>query len=54
MEKTIQTKVRRHEDLIAREVFGTPLSSAILVHIIADKCRNSANATIAPKATLNP
>jgi|EP01043_Picozoa_sp_COSAG02_P023856 hypothetical protein len=47
MQRTIEEKVGRHEDELARRVLGTPVPSRILEHILADKFTRSSIATVA-------
>jgi hypothetical protein len=47
MQRTIEAKVRRHEDELARSVLGTPVPSRILEHILADKFARSSVAKVA-------
>eukprot|EP00931_Biecheleriopsis_adriatica_P048723 TRINITY_DN28156_c0_g1_i1.p1 TRINITY_DN28156_c0_g1~~TRINITY_DN28156_c0_g1_i1.p1 ORF type:complete len:2295 (-),score=500.02 TRINITY_DN28156_c0_g1_i1:122-7006(-) len=41
MEMTLSRKVQKHIDSLAREIFGTPVPSKILIHILGDKFNRS-------------
>eukprot|EP01043_Picozoa_sp_COSAG02_P047485 COSAG02_NODE_4558_length_5217_cov_3.109222_3_plen_119_part_00 len=47
MQRTIEAKVRRHEDELAHGVLGTPVPSRIIEHILADKFARSSVARVA-------
>ena len=50
MESTISKKVERHEQNIARYVFGKPVPSGILTHILGAKFQKSSNPVVANEA----
>lgn len=54
MEKTIQDKVRRHEDKLVRLIFGAPVPSAIFTHILEDKCQKSTLPSLSSSQALSP
>ena len=54
MDRTIQHKVRRHEEELARSILGRPVPSRILEHILADKFRRSSVAAVAKAELTRP
>ena len=54
MDRTIERKVRRHEDELAHRVLGTPVPSRILEHILADKFMRSSVAAVAAAELTKP